>query len=123
VLTDLSGNALDIKLSPGNDVNKSFEFLESLPSRAKNFIADMGYDSDLLREALRSKGICPVIPGRSLRKEKIEYNKDIYRERHSVENRHCTLKQFRGIASRFDKLSTNFLSNIYLACIVSWAKL
>jgi transposase len=124
-MTDLSGNPVEIKLGPGNehDINKGFEFVEELTSRTKKFIADMGYDSDLLRKILRKKLVEPVIPGRKSRKKEIKYDKDIYRERHAVENRHCVFKQFRCISSRFDKLSVNFLSTIYLAAIVAWAKL
>jgi transposase len=83
----------------------------------------MDYDSDLLREVLKNKIIEPVITERKSRKEKITYDKDIYRERYNVENRHCTFKQYRSISSRFDKLAVNFLSTIYMVAIVAWAKL
>jgi transposase len=116
---------LQVKIGPGeeHDINKGYEYLDSLSWRTKKFIADKGYDDDLLRRALKAKGIEAVIPGRRHRKEKIEYDRELYKERYHVENRNCSFKQYRGIASRFDKLAINFLSTIYLNAIVAWAKL
>ena len=125
LITDASGNPTQIKLSPGNthDVNLAFDFLEELPKQAKNFLADRGYDSNLLRICLKSINITPVIPGKKNRKEQIEYDKEKYKARHVVENAFCRLKEFRSIATRYEKLSRNYLSMIYLGCIVIWTQL
>jgi len=97
--------------------------LDELPRGSKNFLADKGYDSDLFRKCLSKIHRTAVIPGRKNRKIEIKYNKEIYRERHVVENTFCSLKQFRSIATRYEKLAKHFLSMVYMACSLCWLKL
>jgi len=87
---------------------------------ARYVLADKGYDADALRRTLRQAGAVPVIPGRRTRKRHIAYDKDRYRERHRVENAFCRLKDFRRIATRYDKLANNFLSAVALATLVAF---
>jgi transposase len=99
-----------VKLSPGNvhDIDTAFEFLDELPATSKNLLADKGYDSDLFRKSLRSLNREPVIPGRKNRKKEVPYDREKYSGRHVVENAFCSLKQFRSIATRYEKLDINF---------------
>lgn len=83
-------------------------------------IADRGYDADALRVRLRQVGTIPVIPGRSNRKRKIRYDRTRYKDRHRIEKAFCRLKDFRRIATRYDKLSRNFLSAVALATILAY---
>jgi len=83
---------------------------------ARYVLADKGYDADALRQA----GAVPVIPGRVTRKRKVVYDKTRYRERHRVENAFCRIKDFRRVATRYDKLAANFLSAVVLASIVAF---
>ena len=83
-------------------------------------LADKGYDADALRRTLRQAGAVPVIPGRSTRKRRISYDQDRYRERHRIENAFCRLKDFRRVATRYDKLAANFLSAVALAALVAF---
>lgn len=85
---------------------------------ARYIIADKGYDADALRRGLRSEGKVPVIPGRCNRKRRIIFDKARYRERHRVENAFCDIKDFRRVATRYDKLARNFLSAVALAILV-----
>ena len=62
----------------------------------------------------------PVIPGRANRKRQIAYDKARYRERHRIENAFCRLKDFRHVATRYDKLAANFLSIVALATLVTF---
>jgi transposase len=87
---------------------------------ARYVIADKGYDADALRRSLRDNGSVPVIPGRSNRKRAIVYDKTRYRDRHRIENAFCRLKNFRRIATRYDKLAANFLSAVALAALLIW---
>lgn len=124
-MTDGSGNPVCLVLSPGNqhDSEAAFVLLEEIPDGAESLLADKGYDSDLLRSSARARGLDPVIPGRKNRKEEIIYDKLKYKGRHVVENKFCDLKQFRSIATRFEKLSRNFLSMVVIGCILCWVKL
>ncbi len=84
-------------------------------------IADKGYDADeRVRQVLAAAGKQAVIPPRSNRKSPAEYDKELYKERHHIENFFSRLKDFRGIATRYDKLGRNFLSGIYLAATLIW---
>jgi putative transposase len=62
----------------------------------------------------------PVIPNRSNRKKKFRFSRRLYRERHKVENAFCRLKDFRRIATRYDKLAFNFAASVYLVAAVLW---
>lgn len=115
------GRPFALRLTPGNisDV-RAAELLTGEHRGAKYLIADKGYDAKAFRKTLRDHGASPVIPGRSNRKRKINYDKARYRERHLVENAFCRLKDFRRIATRYDKLGRNFLSACALATLVAF---
>ncbi len=84
-------------------------------------LADKAYDADeRVRQKLEVKGCMAVIPPKSNRKTPSDYDKDIYKERHLIENFFARLKQYRAIATRYDKTALNFLGAIYLAAIVIW---
>ncbi len=85
----------------------------------KRLIADKGYDADRLRQTLRAAGATPVIPGRCNRKKKIRYDKRRYRERWRIEAAFCRLKDFRRVATRYDRLADNFLSAVAIASIIA----
>jgi transposase len=86
----------------------------------KRLIADKGYDANRLRAAIRKQGTIPVIPGRRNRKRPIQYDERRYRDRWQIEAMFCRLKDFRRIATRYDKLATNYLSAVHLAAAVAF---
>ena len=90
-----------------------------LPSiQADYLLADKAYDAEeRVLQLLNSKGITPVIPPKSNRINHREYDKDIYKLRNLIENFFLKLKQFRAIATRYDKTARNFLAAIQLAAI------
>ena len=84
-------------------------------------IADKGFDADeRVVEPLRKAGKTPVIPSKRNRKTSRDYDKHLYKARHLIENFFCRLKQFRAIATRYDKTARNFLAAIHLAAAVIW---
>ncbi len=87
---------------------------------ARYLLADKGYDANSLRRHLRLSEIVPVIPGRSNRKRKIRYDAKRYKSRHLIKNAFCRLKDFRRVATRYDKLARNFLSAVALATLVAF---
>ena len=106
-----SGSAADSPVAP--------RLLAGLKG-ARYLLADKGYDANSLRKHLRENAIIPVIPGRSNRKRQIRYDTTRYKSRHLIENAFCRLKDFRRIATRYDKLARNFLSAVALATIVAF---
>lgn len=83
-------------------------------------LGDKGYDADRLRRSLREAGTTPVIPGRRNRQRAIRCDQKRYRDRHLVENAFCRLKDFRRVATRYDKLAANFLSSVALATAIAF---
>ena len=85
-------------------------------------LADKGYDSQAIVDAIRSKGAEPVIPPRSLRKMPRDYDHHIYKERNAIERMFNKIKQFRRIATRYDKLAITYLSFLHVAAIAVWLR-
>ena len=94
--------------------------LPALPE-ADVMIADKGYDSDRLRKALVKRGIEPCIPGRANRKEPIVYNSELYKRRNLIERFFGRLKDWRRIATRYDRCAHTFYSAICIAtAVIFW---
>jgi len=121
VLTDLLGRPAVIRLTAGNvsDIRAVDELLAAA-GPIRRLLADKGYDADRLRKTLRLAGTVPVIPGRINRKRMIQYDKKRYRDRWRIEAAFCRLKDFRRVATRYDKLARNFMSAVALVAIVAF---
>lgn len=91
--------------------------LQGLP-KAQELLANKGYDSDWFRTALAQRGITPCIPPRSNRKVQYSYDKVLYRQRHKIENLFGRLKDWRRIATRYDRCAHTFMSAIAIAATV-----
>ena len=118
---DALGNPTGFVLTPGQacDLDGADELLPRL--EADTVLADKGYDADRrVLDALRDAGKTAVIPPKRDRKEARPYDLELYKARHLIENFFCKLKQFRAIATRYDKTARNFLAGIYLASIAIW---
>ena len=125
LICDALGNPLKFTLTGGqiHDVTAAPDLLAKAETLGGLTIADKGYDSDEFRKEIKSRGSEPVIPGRKNRKEKIDYDKTVYGARGLVENAFCKLKQFRAVATRYDKLARNFTGMVTMACIMIWVRL
>ncbi len=91
----------------------------ALPA-AQRMIGGQRYDSDEFRAALKAKGIAPCIPPRAGRKAPAKYSKTLYKQRHKVENAFSRLKDWRRIATRYDRCDDIFFAAIVIAVIVIW---
>ena len=108
-------------MTPGqaSDVERADVLLNDL--EADRLLADKAYDADeRVIERLEQNGITPVIPSKRNRRHPREYDKELYKARHLIENFFAKLKQYRAIATRYDKLAESFLGAIYLAATVIW---
>jgi transposase len=84
-------------------------------------IGDKAFDADArVLDRLRAANIQAVIPPRANRLVPRTYDKDLYKARHLIENFFCKLKQYRAIATRYDKRAAHFLAGIYAAAIAIW---
>jgi transposase len=89
--------------------------------RFDTLIADKGYDTNAIRALVQRRGAKVVIPSTASRRAPIPYDRDAYRARNLVERLWCRLKDWRRIATRYDKLARNFLSGALIAAtIIYW---
>lgn len=93
--------------------------LEPLP-RARLCLADTAYDADKLRRFLIERGTTPVIPNNPTRKNIQPFDPEAYKQRNLVERMFCRLKDWRRVATRYDKLAAIFASAVFIAAIIIW---
>ena len=91
--------------------------LPAIP-RAKELLADKGYDADWFREALAKRKIAACIPSKSNRKATIPHDAILYRQRHKIENMFGRLKDWRRVHTRYDRCAHTFMSAICIAAFV-----
>ena len=118
---DALGNPLGFHLTPGQDcdLDGADNLLDDL--QADIILADKGYDADKrVLEPLAQAGKKAVIPPKNNRLHKRAYDKELYKCRHLIENFFAKLKQYRAIATRYDKRAIAFLGAIHLAAAVIW---
>jgi transposase len=94
--------------------------IEAVRGRFDKLIADRGYDSNAIRAAIQAQGAEAVIPATRSRKTSIPYDRDAYRARNLVERLWCRLKDWRRIATRYDKLAANYMAGVFLAAIITF---
>lgn len=83
-------------------------------------VGDKAYSSQNIRKLLRPKGTTPVIPKRSNQKRRSRFNRGLYRERNRVERLINRLKQYRRIATRYEKYAVNYLTMLMIGAIRLW---
>jgi transposase len=105
-------------LTPGQaaDVTQAAGLLDGLP--AEVVIGDKGYDSDALVKVIEASGAEAVIPPRKNRTDPRPYDPDRYKDRNLVERFWGRAKQYRRVATRYEKTARNFLAFVHLASIM-----
>jgi len=102
------------------------DYTQALPlieeQQADYVLADKGYDSQAIVDAINLKGAEPVISSRALRKMPREYDRHIYKERNAIERMFNKIKQFRRVATRYDKLAVAYISFLHVAATVVWLR-
>ena len=118
-MCDAHGRPLRLWLSAGqiSDYTGARALLNRLPA-ARTMLADRGYDADWFREGLEEQGIAPCIPSRRGRKALIPHDPKLYALRHRIENMFARLKDWRRVATRYDRCADLYLSAVALAATV-----
>ena len=121
-VADARGRFVRGSLSAGqrHDAPQALPLLDGLAPAY--LIADRGYDADPLVAALAARGTQAVIPPRRKRRHPRAYDAARYAQRHPVERLFSRLKQFRRVATRYDKLDAHFLAFVLLAATVLWLR-
>ena len=109
-----------LRLTAGQiaDIAEAAALIEGI--KAQSVIADKGYDANTFVDNIEAQGAQAVIPPRSNRLTQRAYDRHLYKDRNLVERFFCRLKQFRRIATRYEKLAQNFMSMISLASAYIW---
>lgn len=117
---DALGNPVRLLLTPGQDseYGQAQALLDGFSPEA--VLADKGYDSDAFVEAIQNLGAKAVIPSRRNRLEPRDLDRHLYKERNLVERFFQKLKQFRRIATRYERLARNYQSMLSLVSVVIW---
>ena len=102
------------------DCPQAQTLIEGLP--ADVVMADAAYDADPLRKAIAAKGAVAVIPNNPSRARKYPLDKHLYAQRHLIECCFAKLKQFRRVATRYEKTARNYLAVVTLAATVLWLR-
>ena len=120
--SDALGLPIRIIATPGNrnDITQAANLLDGLT--AGHVIADKGYDGENAIEAVRRAGAVPVIPRRKTTAKRRPFDRVLYKARHLIECLFGKLKQFRRIATRYDKHIQNYLGFVKIAAIAIWLR-
>jgi len=121
-LIDHAGRPLAFRLTGGNvaDITAAAPLLRDTAPSAW-LIGDKGYDADHLRALLESRGTIAVIPNKTNRKRLFPFDAERYKWRNVIERTNCRIKDFRAIATRYDKLARNFLAGLCLVtALIYW---
>ena len=118
---DAGGRPLRFILTRGQagDAPQAIPLLTGM--EARHVIADRGYDADAILEFVRSHGAVPVIPPTSRRKIQREYDRELYKKRNLIERAFGRLKNWRRIATRYDRRSLYYLAFLHLAAAITWS--
>lgn len=121
VVVDDRGRIIAFEITPGQlgDVRAALGLLGSLPP-AQFCAADTAYDSNGLRQFLLERGTQPVIPNNPTRKRFHPFDAEAYKRRNIIERALCKLKDWRRIATRYDKLAMNFAAAVAIAATIIW---
>jgi transposase len=120
-LVDAEGRPIRLTLTPGQagDAPVGTAFVAYLDEGA-TLIADRAYDTNPIREGAAARGVWANIPPRVIRTDAFSFSAWVYRQRNLVERFFNRIKQFRGLATRYDRRPDNYLAAIKLAAIRFW---
>ena len=120
VIVDALGYPVDFDLTAGQkaDCTQAKPLIED--KTFENLLGDKAYDSNEIVKDVESKGAQAIIPPKSNRKVQREYDKEIYKERNKVERFFSRIKQFRRIATRYDKTGSSYMALLFIASFYIW---
>src|SRR5271166_6063612 len=120
-IVDSRGRPIALEVTPGQlgDVRVALALISAVPP-GRRLAGDAAYDSDGLRRLLVERGTVPVIPNNPTRKRPHPFDEDAYRQRNLIERMFCRLKDWRRIATRYDKLASSFAAAVAIAAIIIW---
>ena len=122
-LVDARGRPLRMVLTAGqtHGSQAAAELLTGLDAHSV-VLADKGYDADWIRAMIEAHDAAPNIPVKATRTQRFCFSRSLYRQRNRIERFFCRMKQFRRVATRYEKLAANYLAMFKLAAIRLWCR-
>lgn len=116
-MCDDQGRPVRLHLTAGqvSDFKGADVLQADLPDETEEVIGDQGYDNNKIRQSLADRNITACIPPKKNRTSKPPYNWHLYKKRHLIENMFAKLKDWRRVATRYDRCAHTFMSAIYIA--------
>jgi transposase len=123
-ITDALGNPLDFVLTGGqaSDIGQAEVLLQMTPAGTESFVGDKGYDADALIQAIKDRGMTPVIPSRGNRLEVRKCDWHVYKERHLIECFFNKIKHYRRVFSRYEKRARNYMGFLRFVAALIWLR-
>lgn len=120
-MVDERGKPRVLLLSAGNinDISMAHALIQAAGPFSR-LLADRAYDANHFRQRLAERGAEAVIPSTTSRKLAIPYDVQAYKQRNLVERMWCRLKDFRRVATRYDKLARNYLFGVLIAALCAY---
>ena len=120
-IVDSCGRPIALEVTPGQlgDVRVATALISAVPP-GRSLAGDAAYDSDGLRRFLLERGTTSVIPNNPTRKLTHPFDEAAYRQRNLIERMFCRLKDWRRIATRYDKLASSFAAAVAIAAVIIW---
>ncbi len=119
-MADDRGRPVAFALTPGNvaDIIMAIPLIDAV-AKPKRLLADKAYDADSLRRWFKQRKIKAAIPSTASRRTPYPLDRTAYKRRNVIERMFCKLKNWRRIATRYDRLAQNYLSGLALAAIIT----
>lgn len=114
---------MDFLISPGQSHESRYAISLLVGVEADHVLGDRAYDGSPIREAIADMGAEAVIPPHPCRKSPAYYDRHLYKARHAIENLFAKLKQYRSIATRYDKTMRNYSAMVAIACLLTWLRI
>jgi transposase len=123
VIADGTGRAVAFKVAPGqaHELPHAVPLLDALPGVPLWVVADRGYSSHTFREHIRERGATPAIPAKR-NEARVACADWVYNNRNMVERLWARLKEWRAVATRYEKTATSFLGVLCLAAALDWIR-
>ena len=121
-LVEGRGRLMAVAIAPGqaDEVKTAAPLLETL--RRILLVGDKGFDRDALRQQMQAQGCLACVPPRSNRQSPAWWSRELYRQRHKIENFFQRIKVYKRISTRYEKLALTFLNFILVAAVFVWLK-
>lgn len=123
LIADAHGNPVDFLVSPGQTHESRHAIGLLMGVEAGCVLGDRAYDGAPIREAIAEMGAEAVIPPHPRRNTPAPYDRHLYKARHAIENLFAKLKQYRSLATRYDKTMRNYSAMVAIACLLTWLRI